>query len=161
MAAATYSQTRSHSRPDHLVIVEDPRRSLALGKTDNRHWDDTQQFRTQVSPTDGRATLSAMFVLNGLLWIVSLPFRLIVWMVGLALWIVALPFRIVWSILSFFGIGRLLTFATLGIAGYALYRLVNDEDEPAPVAPPLDRTPKSPAQTPSVPNAEGDVAAKS
>lgn len=102
-----------------------------------------------------------MFVLNGLMWIVSLPFRLIVWMVGLALWVVALPFRIVWSILSFFGIGRLLTFATLGIAGYALYRLVNDEDEPAPVAPPLDRTPVTPAQAAPAPTAEGEVAAKS
>lgn len=102
-----------------------------------------------------------MFVLNGLLWIVSLPFRLVVWTVGLALWVVALPFRIVWSILSFFGIGRLLTFATLGIAGYALYRLVNDEDEPAPVAPPLDRTPVAPAQAASAPHTEGDATTKS
>ncbi len=102
-----------------------------------------------------------MFVFNGLLWIVSLPFRVVIWTVGLALWVVALPFRIVWSVLSFFGIGRLLTFATLGVAGYALYRLVNDEDEPAPVAPPLDRTPVAAPQTSSVPYAEGDVTAKS
>ena len=35
------------------------------------------------------------------------------------------------------------------------------QEDPAPVAPPLDRTPVAPAQAPSAPHAEGDVTTKS
>ena len=79
-----------------------------------------------------------MFLINGVLWLVALPFRLVVWLVSLTVWTITLPLRIVWGVLSFIGIGRLLTLGILGAAGYALWRLISDDEAPAPVAPPLD-----------------------
>lgn len=79
-----------------------------------------------------------MFLINGVLWIVALPFRLVVWLVSLTVWTITLPLRLVWGALSIIGIGRLLTLGILGAAGYALWRLVSDDEAPAPVAPPLD-----------------------
>lgn len=79
-----------------------------------------------------------MFLINGVLWLAALPFRLVVWLVSLTVWTVTLPLRIVWGVLSFIGIGRLLTLGILGAAGYALWRLISDDEAPAPVAPPLD-----------------------
>ena len=79
-----------------------------------------------------------MFLINGVLWLAALPFRLVVWLVSLTVWTITLPLRIVWGVLSFIGIGRLLTLGILGAAGYALWRLISDDEAPAPVAPPLD-----------------------
>ena len=79
-----------------------------------------------------------MFLINGVLWLVALPFRLVLWLVGLTVWTITLPLRLFWSIVSFIGVGRLLTLGILGAAGYALWRLISDDEPPAPVAPSLD-----------------------
>ena len=51
---------------------------------------------------------------------------------------ISLPVRLAWGVVSFISIGRLLTLGLLGAAGYALWRLVSDDEAPAPVAPPID-----------------------
>jgi hypothetical protein len=79
-----------------------------------------------------------MFLINGVLWLVALPFRLVMWLVSLTVWTITLPLRVIWSVISFIGIGRLLTLGILGAAGYALWRLIADDEVPAPVAPPLE-----------------------
>ena len=79
-----------------------------------------------------------MFLINGVLWLVALPFRIVLWLVSLTVWTISLPVRIAWGVVSFIGIGRLLTLGLLGAAGYALWRLVSDDEAPAPVAPPID-----------------------
>ena len=79
-----------------------------------------------------------MFLIDGVLWLAALPFRLVIWLVGMTTWTITLPFRVVWGILSFFGIGRILTLGILGAAGYALWRLVSDDEVPVPAPPPLD-----------------------
>jgi hypothetical protein len=79
-----------------------------------------------------------MFLINGVLWLVALPFRIVLWLVSLTVWTISLPVRLAWGVMSFIGIGRLLTLGLLGAAGYALWRLVSDDEAPAPVAPPID-----------------------
>jgi hypothetical protein len=79
-----------------------------------------------------------MFLINGVLWLVSLPFRLVMSLVALTVWTITLPLRLIWGVLSLIGVGRLFTLAVLGVAGYALWRLVSDDEVPAPVPPPLD-----------------------
>lgn len=79
-----------------------------------------------------------MFLINSVLWLVALPFRIVLWLVSLTVWTISLPVRLAWGVMSFIGIGRLLTLGLLGAAGYALWRLVSDDEAPAPVAPPID-----------------------
>lgn len=85
-----------------------------------------------------------MFIINAVLWLAALPFRVVIWMVSLTLWVITLPFRVLWGLLSFVGIGRLITLGVLAGGGYALWRLVADDEEPAPIAPSLDPVPTAP-----------------
>ena len=67
-----------------------------------------------------------MTVFRILWWLVTLPFRLVLWVVGLALWVVTLPVRIVFGALGFVGLGRLLQLGVIAGLGYFFYRLVNE-----------------------------------
>ena len=49
-----------------------------------------------------------MFLINGVLWLVALPFRIVLWLVSLTVWTISLPVRLAWGVVSFIGIGRLL-----------------------------------------------------
>jgi hypothetical protein len=77
-----------------------------------------------------------MFLLKFLFWLIMLPFRLVLWLVGLTLWIITLPLRIVFGILGFIGFGRLLQLGFLAAAGYYFYRLVSQSaDDSMPPVP--------------------------
>jgi hypothetical protein len=70
-----------------------------------------------------------MILFRLLWWLLTLPFRLVLFVVGLALWLVVLPLRLLFGILGLFGLGRLTQLGIIVSLGYFLYRLVND---PAP-----------------------------
>jgi hypothetical protein len=70
-----------------------------------------------------------MFLFRVLWWLLLLPFRLVLFVVGLALWVLVLPLRLVFCVLGLFGLGRLLQLGIIVSLGYFFYRLVND---PAP-----------------------------
>ena len=74
-----------------------------------------------------------MFLFRALWWLVSLPFRLVLFLLGLALWVLTLPLRIVFGVLGMIGFSRLLQVGVVAVIGYFLYRLVNE-------APPADGT---------------------
>jgi hypothetical protein len=69
------------------------------------------------------------FFLRALWWLLMLPVRLVLFVVGLALWVLVLPLRLVFAVLGLFGPGRLLQLGIIASLGYFFYRLVND---PAP-----------------------------
>ena len=79
-----------------------------------------------------------MFLIKFLFWLITLPIRLVFWVVGLALWVITLPLRILFAILGLIGFGRLLQLGVVAGVGYFFYRLVNepaaasDADLPAP-----------------------------
>lgn len=67
-----------------------------------------------------------MFLFRALWWLLLLPFRLVLFVVGLALWVLVLPLRLVFGVLGLFGLGRLLQLGIIVSLGYFFYRLVND-----------------------------------
>lgn len=82
-----------------------------------------------------------MFLIKFLFWLITLPIRLVFWVVGLALWLLTLPLRIVFGILGFIGFGRLLQLSFLAAIGYYFYRLLASEASGEDgVAPPSEST---------------------
>ena len=78
-----------------------------------------------------------MMLFRSLWWLLTLPIRLVLWVVGLALWILFLPPRLLVGVLGLFGLGRLLQLGIIAGLGYFFYRLVNEpgsRDEAAPGA---------------------------
>ena len=70
-----------------------------------------------------------MFLFKALFWLLTLPIRLVFWVIGLGLWVLFLPVRIVFGILGLIGFGRLLQLGIIVGLGYFLYRLVNETPE--------------------------------
>jgi hypothetical protein len=70
-----------------------------------------------------------------LAWLLTLPFRLALFLLGVVLWIVTLPLRIIFGVLVLIGLGRILQLIVFGSAAYAVYRLVSGPpDEATPPA---------------------------
>ena len=67
-----------------------------------------------------------MFLFRAVWWLLTLPFRVVGWTVGLLLWVALLPFQLVFGVLRLFGVGRLVPLALSAGALYFLYRLVSD-----------------------------------
>jgi hypothetical protein len=67
-----------------------------------------------------------MMLIRSLWWLLTLPLRLVLWVVGLALWILFLPLRLLFGFLGLLGLGRLLQLGIIAGLGYFFYRLVND-----------------------------------
>lgn len=89
-----------------------------------------------------------MFLIRSLFWLVTLPIRLVLWVLGLALWLLTLPIRIPFKILSLIGFMRVVQLGILGALGYFFYRLVNPgstdmEPRPASDGPPSTPPPGS------------------
>ncbi len=80
------------------------------------------------------------FLFRSIFWLVTLPIRLLLFLLGVVLWIVTLPVRIVFGILRLIGIGRIFQLAALGAAGYFVYRLVSTEPEELTPASPTGPT---------------------
>ena len=72
-----------------------------------------------------------MFLIKFLFWLITLPIRIVLWVIGLALWVLTLPIRILFTILGLIGFGRLLQLGIVGGIGYFFYRLVT---EPPPAS---------------------------
>ncbi|MBI3974617.1 MAG: hypothetical protein HY332_25360 [Chloroflexi bacterium] len=70
-----------------------------------------------------------MFLVRFLFWLLTLPIRLVFWVIGLALWVFTLPLRIVFLVLGLIGFGRILQLGALAAAGYYLYRLLSGETQ--------------------------------
>ena len=69
------------------------------------------------------------------------------WAIWLVLWVVTLPIRLVFGILGLIGFGRLLQLGVVGAIGYFFYRLVNQAPPgalpPAPSETTLRSTPST------------------
>lgn len=68
-----------------------------------------------------------MFMIKLVWWLVTLPFRLALFVLGLAIWVLTLPLRIVFGTLGLIGFGRIFQLALVGAVGYFFYKLVNPE----------------------------------
>ncbi len=67
-----------------------------------------------------------MFLFKFAFWLLTLPFRLVFWAIGLTLWVLTLPLRVVFGILGLIGFGRILQLGLIAGVGYFFYRLVNE-----------------------------------
>ena len=93
-----------------------------------------------------------MFLVKFLLWLLLLPFRLLLFVLGAALWVLTLPLRIVFGILGLIGFRRILQLGIIGAIGYFFYRLVNQSgDEPFDTAR-VSAQPTSAAELRSAPS---------
>ena len=89
-----------------------------------------------------------MFLFKALFWLVTLPIRLVLWVVGLGLWVIFLPLRIVFGVLGMIGFSRLFQLAAVAGIGYFFYRLVNE----TPVAEAPGIVPPTRTELESVPS---------
>jgi hypothetical protein len=87
-----------------------------------------------------------MFLIKLLFWLLTLPFRLLLFALGVVFWVLTLPLRIVFGMLGFVGFGRLLQVGVVAGLGYFFYKLVNPTSEdlpPPPTEAELNRVPST------------------
>ncbi|HEU5315114.1 MAG TPA: hypothetical protein VFX49_03335 [Chloroflexota bacterium] len=88
-----------------------------------------------------------MFLVKLVWFLVTLPFRLALFAMGLAFWVLTLPLRIVFGTLALIGLGRVAQLAIVGAVGYFFYKLVNPDPEdllpPAPTQAELNKVPST------------------
>ena len=93
-----------------------------------------------------------MFLVKLLFWLLTLPFRLILFVVGLALWVLTLPLRIVFGVLGLIGFWRILQIGIIAAVGYFFYRLVSGSEDDAFDTTRVASEPTSAAELTSVPS---------
>lgn len=90
-----------------------------------------------------------MFLIKLLFWLLTLPFRLLFFILGLALWVLTLPLRITFGILGIIGLWRIMQLGLVAGIGYFFYRLINEAtDSEASIA----TEPTSPTELRSYPS---------